>query len=68
MTGVDVRRAIDLRWTLRDIKAKRFKLSPFDPDHVRELQEMGLVEIRDDVLELTQAGDQALNREKSAAR
>jgi hypothetical protein len=28
MTGVDLGRAIDLRWTLRDIRANRTKLSP----------------------------------------
>jgi hypothetical protein len=26
--GLDLQEAIDLRWTLRDIRAKRWKLSP----------------------------------------
>jgi hypothetical protein len=43
--GVDPLRAID---PLRDIKAKR-TLLPSDPDHMRELIELGLVEMRDDV-------------------
>jgi hypothetical protein len=36
---------IDLRWTLRDIKAGRLKLTPLDPEHVRELIDQGLVEL-----------------------
>ena len=41
--GVDPIRAINLRWTLRDIKAKR-TMFPVDPDHLRTLIELGLVE------------------------
>jgi hypothetical protein len=28
--GLDLQEAIDLRWTLRDIRAKRWKLSPLN--------------------------------------
>jgi hypothetical protein len=40
--------AIDLRWTLRDIIAKRGTLMPLNQDHVRRLIDLGLVEMRDD--------------------
>jgi hypothetical protein len=57
----DLQQAIDLRWTLRDIKAKRWKLSPIDPSHLEKLQAMGLVEMRDDEPELTSAGLDAIS-------
>jgi hypothetical protein len=53
-------RSIDLVWTLRDIKAKR-TLLPVDPDHLRELIDLGLVQMRDDVPVLTNAGHQVLD-------
>ncbi len=40
--------AIDLRWTLKDIIAKRWKLTPINQDHLRRLIDLGLVEMRDD--------------------
>jgi hypothetical protein len=54
-------RAIALRWTLRDIKAKRLKLSPPSPVDLAALAELGLIEVRDDVPVLTQAGHDALD-------
>jgi hypothetical protein len=48
--------AIALRWTLRDIRAKRWKLSPIDPGHLQTLIGMGLVEVRNEDPELTQSG------------
>jgi hypothetical protein len=60
ISGVDPLRAIDLVWTLRDIKAKRTLLPP-DPDHLRELIELGLVEMRHDVPALTNAGQEVLD-------
>jgi hypothetical protein len=54
-------RAIALRWTLRDIKAKRLKLSPVSEDDLTALTELGLIEIRDNVPVLTQAGHDALD-------
>ena len=39
--------AIDLRWTLRDIMAKR-TLMPINPDHLAKLIDLGLVEMRED--------------------
>lgn len=57
----DVERAIALRWTLRDIKAKRLKLSPASESDLQTLIELGLVELRDDVPVLTLAGHDALD-------
>jgi hypothetical protein len=52
----DRNRAITLRWVLRDIKANRLKLSPVDQHDLRDLIDMGLVEIRNDAPVLTGAG------------
>jgi hypothetical protein len=62
LAGLGLERAIDLRWVLRDIKGKRTKMSPVSPDDLRTLIEMNLVEMRDDVLVLTNEGDCALDR------
>jgi hypothetical protein len=53
-------RAIALRWTLRDIKAKRLKLSPARDGDMANLTELGLTEMHDDAPVLTQAGHDAL--------
>ena len=58
---LDLERAIALRWTLRDIKAKRLKMSPVSENDLRKLLELGLVEVRDDVPVLTNAGHDALD-------
>jgi hypothetical protein len=34
-SDLDLQPAIDLRWTLRDIKAKRWVLSPINPAHLQ---------------------------------
>jgi hypothetical protein len=60
LTDLDLDRAIRLRWTLRDIRAKRTILSPVSPYDLKILLEMGLIEIRDDVPVLTGKGDHAL--------
>lgn len=55
--NLELREAIDLRWTLRDIRSKRWKLTPINPAHIEKLREMGLVEMREDgVPMLTNAG------------
>jgi hypothetical protein len=54
-------RAIALRWMLRDIKAKRLKLSPVGAGDLATLTELGLIEMRDDAPVLTQAGHNALD-------
>jgi hypothetical protein len=48
--------AIRLRWALRDIRGKRLKLTPADPNDLRILIDMGYVEMKDDVPIVTDAG------------
>ena len=59
--GLDLDTAIRLRWALRDIKAKRTKLTPVSPSDLKTLVEMGLVEMRDDAPMLTNEGHHALD-------
>ena len=59
--GLDLDTAIRLRWALRDIKAKRTKLTPVSPSDLKTLLEMGLIEMRDDAPLLTNEGHQALD-------
>ena len=40
--------AIDLRWTLKDIIAKRWMIAPINPEHLSRLMALGLVEMRED--------------------
>jgi hypothetical protein len=54
-------KAIGLRWTLRDIQARRLKLSPVSDEDLRILTDLGLVEARDEGLVLTPAGIAVLN-------
>ena len=54
-------KAIDLRWTLRDIQARRLKMSPVSDEDLRILSELGLIDFRDEGPVLTQAGMAALN-------
>jgi hypothetical protein len=53
-------RAIILRWVLRDIKADRLKLSPVNQRDLRDLIELGLVEMANDAPILTPAGVKAI--------
>jgi hypothetical protein len=53
---LDLQQAIDLRWTLRDIKARRWVISPINPSHLETLMALGLVEMRNDFPILTNAG------------
>jgi hypothetical protein len=59
-SDLNVQQTIDLRWTLRDIKAKRWKLSPINPSHLEKLMAMGLVEMRNDDPVLTNSGLDAI--------
>ena len=56
----DRERAIMLRWVLRDIKANRLRLSPVNQRDLRDLTDVGLVEIRNDIPVLTNAGADAI--------
>jgi hypothetical protein len=46
--------AIDLRWTMKDVAAKRWAM--LNQDHIAKLIDLGLVEMRDDRPILTTAG------------
>jgi hypothetical protein len=59
---LSLEQAIALRWALRDIKAKRQKLSPVSEADLATLTELGLVEIGEDGPVLTEAGHNALDR------
>ncbi|UGY16138.1 hypothetical protein [Bradyrhizobium septentrionale] len=54
-------RAIGLRWTLRDIQARRLGLSPISDEDLRVLTELGLVELHDDEPVLTPTGAAVLS-------
>jgi hypothetical protein len=58
---LSLERAIALRWTLRDIKAKRLKLSPPPESDLKILLELSLIEMREDGPALTTAGHNALD-------
>lgn len=58
--NLDVPQMIDLKWTLRDIRARRWMLLPINPLHLEQLERMGLVEMREDEPVLTQAGLDAI--------
>ena len=57
----DLEKAIALRWALRDIVAKRLKLTPVKEDDLRTLTELGYVEVQDGTPVVTQAGLDALD-------
>jgi hypothetical protein len=48
--------AIDLRWTLKDIIARRWVMTPINSQHLAKLIELGLVEMRDNKPFVTPAG------------
>ena len=56
--------AIDLRWTLKDIAAKRTWI--INKEHLAQLIDLGLVEMRDDAPFLTAAGQNAAWMDGSA--
>jgi len=51
----------ELNWTLRDIYAGRLKLTPISEEQLRELLEMGLAEVVNEQVKLTQAGYQRIS-------
>jgi hypothetical protein len=60
LDGLNLDAAIRLRWVLRDIKAKRTKLSPISHDDLMALTELGLIEMQNDVPALTNEGMRAI--------
>jgi hypothetical protein len=53
---LSLERAIELRWTLRDIQTDRLTLMPASDDDLNVLTELGLVEMQDGVPVVTPAG------------
>jgi hypothetical protein len=60
LSNFDLEKAIALRWALRDIVAKRLKLTPLRQDDLETLIELGFVEMRDGAPVATQSGLAAL--------
>lgn len=58
---LDLVRAIALRWVLRDIRAGRLSLTPVSESDLATLTELGLIEMRDDLPVLTEAGHDAVD-------
>jgi hypothetical protein len=54
--ALSLERAIELRWTLRDIQTDRLTLMPASDDDLNVLTELGLVEVQDGVPVVTPAG------------
>ena len=52
--------AVELRWSLRDIRGKRWKLTPIRAAHMEKLLAMGLIEMREGIPVLTTAGLNAI--------
>ena len=61
LSEFNLEKAIGLRWTLRDIQARRIKMSPVSDEDLRLLTGLGLIEVRDEGPVLTQAGIAVLN-------
>ena len=60
LDGLNLDTAIHLRWVLRDIKAKRTKLSPISQNDLMALIELGLIEMQNDEPALTNEGMRAI--------
>jgi len=56
LAGLDLDTAIRLRWVMRDIKAKRTKLSPVSENDLSALMDLGFVEVREELPRLTDLG------------
>ena len=61
LDGLNLDTAIRLRWALRDLKAGRTEFSPVSQNDLTALIELGLIEMQDDVLQLTNDGHRALD-------
>ena len=60
LSNFDLEKAIALRWALRDIVAKRLKLTPLKEEDLQTLIELGFVEMRDGAPVVTSSGLAAL--------
>jgi len=60
LAHLELEKAIALRWALRDIIAKRLKLTPSKDDDLQTLLELGFIEMQDGTPVVTQTGLAAL--------
>jgi hypothetical protein len=60
LSNFELEKAIALRWALRDIVAKRLKLTPLKEEDLQTLMELGFVEMRDGAPVVTSSGLAAL--------
>ena len=60
LANFDLEKAIALRWALRDIVAKRLKLTPLKQEDLQTLIELGFVEMRNGAPVVTSSGLAAL--------
>jgi hypothetical protein len=58
---LSLEKAIGLRWTLRDIQARRLKMSPVSDVDLAVLKDLGLIDVRDEGPVLTPAGIAVVN-------
>jgi hypothetical protein len=61
LARLDLDTAIRLRWVMRDIRAKRTKLSPVSENDLAALIDLGFVEMREGIPRLTDLGVLALD-------
>ena len=61
LAGLDLDTAIRLRWAMRDVRAKRTKLSPVSENDLAALINWGFVEMREELPRLTGLGVLALD-------
>ena len=61
LAGLDLDIAIRLRWAMRDVRAKRTKLSPVSENDLAALIDLGFVEMREELPRLTGLGVLALD-------
>jgi hypothetical protein len=61
LVELDLNTAIRFRWIMRDIRAKRTKLSPVSDNDLAALMDLGLVEMREELPRLTALGVLALD-------
>ena len=60
LANFELERAIALRWAMRDIVARRLKLTPLREDDLQTLLELGFVEMQDGEPVVTESGLAAL--------
>jgi hypothetical protein len=60
LAGLGLDTAIHLRWVLRDVRSRRTRLMPANPDDLRTLAELGLIEMREPIPIITSEGERAL--------